>query len=86
MVGVGYADVRGSLGGDVCDNIVVDLAVIGIKPHIDGDIRVQLLKAVDSFLVYSGLGLVGIVLRPEGYLDRLAFIEAVGYPEGVALV
>ena len=68
MVGVGYADVWGGVGGNICDDVVVYLAIVGIEPKVHADIRVQRLKVCYGLLVYLGLGLVGVVLCPEGYL------------------
>ena len=41
VIGVGDADVGGGAGGDVGDDIVVNIAVVGIEPQRDRDIGVQ---------------------------------------------
>ena len=65
MVRVGNADIGGCAGGDICDHIVVDLAVIRVEPQIYFDIGIQFLEIIDGLLVDRSLRLVGIVFGPE---------------------
>ena len=66
VVGVSDAHIGGGIRGDVGDDIVVDLAIVGIQPQVDRDVGIQLLEAGDGTIVDLHLGHLGIVLGPEG--------------------
>ena len=85
VVGIGDADVGGGVGGDICDDIVVDTAVIGIEPHIHRDVRVQGLEVRNGLLVNGRLGLVGVVLGPEGDFVLFGTVKALRHRKGRAV-
>ena len=82
MVRIGDAHIGGSIGCDIGDDIIVDTAVIGVKPQIHGDIGIQRLKIRNGFLVNIRLGHVGIILGPEGDLVIAGGVEFLRYSEG----
>ena len=84
VVGIGDADVGGGVGGDVCDDVVVDAAVIGVETHVHRDVRVQGLKVRNGLLVDGRLGLVGVVLGPEGDFVLLGTVKALRNRKGRA--
>ena len=75
MVRICYADIRRGVCGDVGYDIVVDLAVVRIKPDVDLDIRIDLLKIRDRLMVYIRLGLVRVILSPECDLEAARIVE-----------
>ena len=83
MVGIGDAHIGGGVGGDVGDHIVINAAVIGVKPQIDLDIGVKGLKIGDGLLINSHLGQVGVVFGPEGDLVLPGFIKGFGHGKGL---
>ena len=78
MIGISDADIGSGLCGYIGYNIVVYLSVIGIKAHIDVYIGIDRLKILYGFFVYGSLGLVRIVLCPEGYLVMFVLVKAFG--------
>lgn len=86
MVGVGDAHVGGGAGGDVGDDVVVDLAVVGIQAQLHLDVGVELLEIGDGLLINVSLALVGVVLGPEGDLIGAALVEGVGHLEAHRLL
>ena len=48
VVRVGDAHVGGGAGGDVGDDVVVDVAVVGVQPQVHGDVGVQRLKVLNG--------------------------------------
>ncbi len=78
MVWVGYADVRGGACCDVGYNVVVNPAVISVKPQIYAYVWIKLLKIRDSLFVDGSLGLVGVVFCPEGKLILAGFVKFCG--------
>ena len=83
VVGVGDAHIGRGVGGDVGDDIVVDLAVVGIQPQLHRDVGVQRLKIGDGFVIDIHLCLVGVVLGPECDLVLPGLVKAVRYGEGI---
>ena len=83
VVGIGDAHVGSGFGGNIGDDIVIDAAVIGIKPQIDLDIGIQLLKIGDGLFINSYLGQVGVVFCPEGDLVLSGFVKALRNGKGV---
>ena len=81
MVRIGNTDIGRRVGGDVGDDIIVDLAVIRIQAHIDFDVGIDRLEVRDGLFIYGGLGLVGIVLGPEGELELPGSIKGFRYLE-----
>lgn len=73
MVRVGDTYVRSGACGDVGDYIVVDFAVVRVKPKIYGDIGVQGFKIGYCLFIDFGLGFVCVVFGPES--DRSWFPE-----------
>ncbi len=65
MVGVGDADIRGGIGGDIGDDVIVDLAVVGIQAHIHVNIGIERLEIINGLLIDLRLCLVGVILGPE---------------------
>ena len=65
MVRVGDTYVRSGACGDVGDYIVVDFAVVRVKPKIYGDIWVQGFKIGYCLFIDFGLGFVCVVFCPE---------------------
>ena len=65
MVRVGDTYVRSGACGDVGDYIVVDFAVVRVKPKIYGDIGVQGFKIGYCLFIDFGLGFVCVVFGPE---------------------
>lgn len=61
MVRVGDTYVRSGACGDVGDYIVVDFAVVRVKPKIYGDIGVQGFKIGYCLFIDFGLGFVCVV-------------------------
>ena len=85
MVRVGDAHVGGGAGGDVGDNVVVDVAVVGVQPQVHGDVGVQPLELRNGLAVDVRLELVGVVFRPEG--DFIVVLgKAVGHGKGRPLL
>ena len=78
MVRIGDADIGRRLGGDVGDDIVVDLAVIRIKPQVYVDIGIQCLKVPDGLLINGRLADVRIIFRPESDLVFLRLVKGLG--------
>ena len=78
VIGIGNADIRGGVGCDIGDDIVIDLAVIVVDPDIDMNIGIQLLEGSDRILVDPGLILIRIILCPEGQFKGSAFIQLFG--------
>lgn len=66
VVRVGNAYIGGGVCGNVGDNIVVNFAVIGVKPQIYSNVGVQGFELGDSLFVDFCLGFVGVVFGPEG--------------------
>ena len=83
MVGIGDAHIGGGVGGNVGDHVVVNAAVIGIKPQIDLDIGVKCLKIGDGLLINGHLGQVGVVFCPEGDLVLPGFVKVLGHGKGL---
>ena len=83
VVRVGDAHVGGGIGGDVGDDIVVDLAVVGVQPQLHRDVGIQRLKIVDGLVVDVHLRLIGVVLGPERDLVLPGLVKAVRHGEGV---
>ncbi len=75
MVGIGNADIRRRVSCNVCDNIIINSAVIRIKTQVYAYIWVELLKISNRLLIDFGLRPVGIVLCPEGQLVLFAGIK-----------
>ena len=86
MVRIGDAHVRRGLRGDVGDDVVVDAAVVRVQAHFDPDVRIEGLKVRDGLLIYGGLHLVGIVLRPEGHFKAAAVIQLLRDHEGAGIL
>src|SRR5699024_6367561 len=82
VVGVGDADVGGGAGGDVGDDVVVDIAVVGVQAQRHRDVGVQRLKVRNGLLVNFGLADVGIVFGPEGDLIVPGRVKGGGHREG----
>ena len=68
MVGIGDADVRRGVCGNVGDNVVVNTAVIGVKAKVYGYVGVKRFKIGDSLLVNVNLRFIRVVFCPKGYL------------------
>ena len=75
MVRIGDADVWRRVGADVRDHVVENPAIIGIKPDIYGDVRIQLLKLFNRVHIHRGLHLVGVVLGPEIQFNFLRLVH-----------
>ena len=75
MVRIGNADIRRRLGGNICDNVVVYLAVIGIQPQVHGNVRIQLFKIRDRLLINIGLALVRVIFCPKRQLVLLLSVK-----------
>ena len=84
VVGIGDADVGRGVGGDVGDDVVVDLAVVGVQAHGHGDAEIQRLKGFDGLLIDGRLGLVGVIFGPEGDFVAPGRVERLGNLEGAA--
>ena len=65
MIGVGDADVRGGVRRNVRNDIIVNFAVIGIQTQVHSDVRVDIFKILDGFLIDVGLAFVRVILCPE---------------------
>ena len=81
MVRISNTYIGRRVGGDVGDDIVVDLAVIRIQTHIDLYVGIDFLEVLYSLFINSGLGLVGIILGPEGNLELPGSIKGFGHLE-----
>ena len=82
VVRVGDADVGGGVGCDVGNDVIVDFAVVRIKPQVHGDVGIQLLEIFNGLLVDVHLGLVGVVFGPEGDFVVPAVVKGFGNLEG----
>ena len=71
MVRIGNADVRRRPGGNIGDNVVVYLSVVGIQPQVYRNIRIQGLEIRDRLLVNVRLTLVRVIFGPKGQLVLL---------------
>lgn len=78
MVRVGDTYVRSGACGDVGDYIVVDFAVVRVKPKIYGDIGVQGFKIGYCLFIDFGLGFVCVVFGPESDLVILEVSNSPG--------
>ena len=76
VVRVGDAYVGRGGGGNVGDDVVVDLGIVGVKADRHVDIGIKLLKVRHRLLIDLYLGLVGVVLGPEGDVVVPAFVKA----------
>ena len=83
MVRVGNAHIWGGSRGDIGNDIVINLAVISVKPKVYRNVWVQRLEILDGFLVNRSLGFVGVVFCPEGNLIILGGIEFLRDGEGL---
>ena len=86
MVGIGDAHIGRGIRGDVGNHIVVNSAVVGIKPQIDLDVGVERFKIRYRLLVDAHLGHIGIVFGPEGDLIISGGIKFLRHLEGIALL
>ena len=77
MVGIGDADVGRGARSDIGDDVVVDIAVIGVKAEIDANVGIIGFKFVDGLLVEQALRFIGVVFRPKGDFIFLGFAEYV---------
>ena len=75
MVGIGDADVGRGARSDIGDDVVVDIAVIGVKAEIDANVGIIGFKFVDGLLVEQALRFIGVVFRPEGDFIFLGFVK-----------
>lgn len=66
VVRVSDAHIWGGFCGNVGNDIIVDLAVIGVKPQVYSNIGIQGLEIGDGLFVNFRLGFVGVVFGPEG--------------------
>ena len=66
VVGIGDAHVGRGVGGDVGDDVVVDGAVVRVGLQLHLDVGIQRLEVPDRLLVNLLLGVVAVVLGPEG--------------------
>ena len=66
MVRVGNTDIGRCIGGDIGDDVVVNGAVVRIGTDIHMNVGVEGLKVLNGLFIDLDLGLVGIVLGPEG--------------------
>src|SRR5699024_9622754 len=82
VVGVGDADVGGGAGGNVGDDIVVDVAVVGVEAQGHRDVGIEGLEILNGLLVDVGLVLVGVVFGPEGDLVIPGCVEGLRHREG----
>ena len=78
MIRIGNTDIRSGVGGDIGNDIVVDLAVISIQTQIDMDIRIILFKILNGLFIDHCLCLVGVILGPESDFILAACIEGFG--------
>ena len=81
MVRIGDAHVRRGSRGNVCDDVIIDIAVIRIKAQIHRNIRVQLLKVGDRLLIDLCLIDIRIVFRPECNLIISGGVKALRHRE-----
>ena len=81
MVRISDTDIGRRVGGDVGNDIIVDLAVIRIQAHIYFDVGIDLLEVPDGLFINGSLGLVGIVLGPESELELPGRIKGFRYLE-----
>ena len=86
VIRVRYADMRRGSGGDIGNDIVVYLPVIGVQAQFDVDIGIQCLKFRNSALVDVRLPDVGVVLRPEHDLVFTRLVKALRNRKGRPLL
>ena len=86
MVGVGDADVGGGVRGDVGNDVVVDFAVVRVKPKIYGDIGVQGFKIGYCLFIDFGLGFVCVVFGPESDLVISGGVKFPGNGKGTLVL
>ena len=65
MVRVGDAHIRRSARGNIGDHIIVNVVIVGIKPQVYRNIRIQFLKIRYGLAVNIRLGLIGVIFGPE---------------------
>ena len=65
MVRIGDADIRGGIGGNIGDNVIIDSAVVRIQAQVYRNIGIKRLKVLNGFFVNIRLGLVGIVFAQK---------------------
>ena len=86
MVRVGDTYVRSGACGDVGDYIVVDFAVVRVKPKIYGDIWVQGFKIGYGLFIDFGLGFVCVVFGPESDLVISGGVKLPGNGKGTLVL
>jgi hypothetical protein len=86
MVGIGNADVRGRIGSNIGNNVLINETVIGIQLELDLDIGVDRLKIGNRFSVDALLGGVVFVFCPEGDLVIPRGIKRIGNSKGFAVL
>ena len=57
MVRIGDADIRGGIGGNIGDNVIIDSAVVRIQAQVYRNIGIKRLKVLNGFFVNIRLGL-----------------------------
>ena len=75
MVRIGNAYVGCGFGGDICDHVREDPAVIRVQAQVDLHVRIHLFEVFDRFGIDGCLHLVGVILSPENQLYRLRVIK-----------
>ena len=86
VVRIGDAHIWGGICGNVGNDIVVNLAVIGVKPQIHSDIGVQGFEIGNGLFVDLCLGFIGVVFCPEGNLVITGGIKLLRNGEGTLLL
>ena len=81
MVRIRNADIGRCVGRNIGDDIVVDLTVIGVEPHVHLDIRVESFEAADCIFIDFCLCLVRVILGPEGDLMFDIFVKFLRHHE-----
>ena len=69
VIRIGNADIGRCPCRNIGDHIIINIAIVGIKPQIYRNIGIDLFKIRNGFLIDLCLGLVGIILCPES--DRI---------------
>ena len=82
MVGIGNADIGCGICGNIGDDIVIDLAIVGIKPQIHLNVGIAFFKSGDGVFVDLYLRHVGVVFCPEGNLVVFCGVELLGNGKG----
>ena len=82
MIRIGDTYIRGGTGGNIRDDIIIDIAIVRVQFECDGDIWIQAFEVLDGLFVNGGLCGVRVIFGPEGDLILARSVEGFGHFKG----